>query len=266
MEPGKLEEQIRNRLEERTIQPSDKAWDRLEQRLGSERTKQPLFGRGWWYSVAAVFVGAAVVLAIFGNGRDNAATMVIGEPADREAEPSIEVVENPQEADEPRDQEPKELIKAPQSTKPSQRTELAKTEIEDKKKADKKELAPDQYPTVALNESTAVVPENASAIKPVLETSDELFDSQVDKVVAQVQALGEDETQVTADEVERLLILAQRELSSRRIVGRTSGKVDPMALLSEVESEVEQNFREKVFEALGKGFQKIRTAVVERNY
>ena len=45
-----------------------------------------------------------------------------------------------------------------------------------------------------------------------------------------------------------------------------SNKVDAIKLLSVVEDELETNFRDRVFEALGDGYEKIRTAVVNREY
>ncbi len=45
-----------------------------------------------------------------------------------------------------------------------------------------------------------------------------------------------------------------------------NNKVDATKLLSVVEDELETNFRDRVFEALGDGYEKVRTAVVNREY
>ena len=65
------------------------------------------------------------------------------------------------------------------------------------------------------------------------------------------------------DLLNSLLLKAQDEIHSREILN--TKKVDATALLNMVESELETNFRDKVFEALGDGYEKVRTAVVERN-
>ena len=62
-----------------------------------------------------------------------------------------------------------------------------------------------------------------------------------------------------------LLAKAQREIELQRILNNSNYKIDAAALLSDVESELERSFRDKVFDALGEGYQKIRTAVAERN-
>ena len=92
---------------------------------------------------------------------------------------------------------------------------------------------------------------------------DQIFNTKVDEVVASVKKLQQDNAEVTATEVEALLANARREIQTQRILN--SEKVDPTALLQDVEWELEKSFRDKVFDALGEGFQKVRTAVSERN-
>ena len=82
-------------------------------------------------------------------------------------------------------------------------------------------------------------------------------------MVASVKKLQENNTKVTAAEVEALLNNARRDIQTQRVLN--SPKVDAAALLQDVEWEVEKSFRDKVFDALGEGFNKIRTAVSERN-
>ncbi len=90
-------------------------------------------------------------------------------------------------------------------------------------------------------------------------------DAKVAEVVAQVKALQESNRIVSAEEVDMLLATAQKELQTARILDENTQKVDATALLQEVEFSLERSFRDKVFDALGNGFEKIRTAVAERN-
>ena len=85
----------------------------------------------------------------------------------------------------------------------------------------------------------------------------------MDEVVAKVQELKNNNTTITEKEIDALMANAQREIKTERIL--SGYKVDAAALLNDVEMELERSFRDKVFEALGDGFQIIRTAVVERN-
>ncbi len=60
MEPNKLEEDFRDKLNSRTIQPSEMAWDRLDAMLSVSEKKKPKRSNKW-LSMAAVFVGMLFV-------------------------------------------------------------------------------------------------------------------------------------------------------------------------------------------------------------
>ena len=96
-------------------------------------------------------------------------------------------------------------------------------------------------------------------------TDERFIENKVDEVVARVKEIQHKNNQVTPEEIDALLANAQREIKTRQILNPETQKVDAAALLLDVELELEQSFREKVFDALGESFNKIRTAVVERN-
>src|SRR5690554_7285250 len=55
MKPNKLEQQFRELLQNRTIEPSDKAWDRLDAMLSvAEKKKKPI--RTWWFVAASLLI------------------------------------------------------------------------------------------------------------------------------------------------------------------------------------------------------------------
>ena len=93
----------------------------------------------------------------------------------------------------------------------------------------------------------------------------DFIDAKIDEVVAKVKQMQGESTAVSAEEIETLLEKAQREISNQRLLDQATTKIDPASLLEDVETELERSFRDKVFDALGEGFNKIRTAVVERN-
>ena len=96
--------------------------------------------------------------------------------------------------------------------------------------------------------------------------TDKIFiNSKVAEVVAQLQDLQKNDAAVSAKEIDALLLKAQREIHSQELINSKNKKVDAKTLLNVVESEMETSFRDKVFEALGDGFEKVRTAVAERN-
>lgn len=93
--------------------------------------------------------------------------------------------------------------------------------------------------------------------------ADALILQKVSEVVAQVEHL-ERLQQVSDREVDSLLRAAQQQILRDRTFQK-DGRVDALALLAEVEGELDASFRERVFEALKAGYLKMRTAVAERN-
>ena len=62
MELIKFEEQAKNKLEQRRIQPSSDAWNKLTDRLDANQEKQKN-NRFWWQAIAAIFIGAIFSLS-----------------------------------------------------------------------------------------------------------------------------------------------------------------------------------------------------------
>lgn len=56
MEPNKIEKEFKEKLEQRTIQPSEMAWDRLDAMLSVAENKKPKKNRTWMYMAAAFLV------------------------------------------------------------------------------------------------------------------------------------------------------------------------------------------------------------------
>ena len=83
-------------------------------------------------------------------------------------------------------------------------------------------------------------------------------------MVAQVELLENNNISISNTEIDSLLRKAQDEILTDKIFNQ-EGKVDALALLNEVEGELDISFREQIFESLKTGFLKVRTAVADRN-
>ncbi len=64
--------------------------------------------------------------------------------------------------------------------------------------------------------------------------------------------------------VEQLLRDARQEILAERSA-RQQTTVDAMALLSEVETDLDRSFRDQIFEKLKAGYTRVRTAIADRN-
>ncbi len=249
----KLEDNIREKLEAREIKPSTDAWKKLEAKLDAEQPKKKAV---LWYYVAASFVGFLILASVFFS-RNNADMNkeVVNETTEQKIiEKQPEIIPNDSKLQEIASEE-KSLEKV--EKKQNANSNSVKVLPQKKSEIDKK-----------IEKTEAIANVTKQAEEPLLKNTtqkeeDKLFNNKVDEVVASVKKLQQNNTEITATEVEALLDNARRDIQTQRILDNP--KVDATALLQDVEWELEKSFRDKVFDALGEGFQKVRTAVSERN-
>jgi len=92
-----------------------------------------------------------------------------------------------------------------------------------------------------------------------------LMDEKITELVAQVGAMEVEQQVVTESEADDLLREAQRDLLSRdEFQGSDEGSA-AASLLADVEDELDESFRDQVFERLKQGYIRVRTAVADRN-
>lgn len=253
MAPHKLEDNIREKLEAREIKPSADAWKKLEAKLYAEQPKKKAV---LWYYMAASFVGFVILASVFFS-RNNAEmnNEVVKETTEQKiTEKQPEIIPNDLKLREIASEE-KSLEKV--EKKQNANSNSVKVLPQKKSEIDKK-----------IEKTEAIANVKKQEEEPLLKNKtqkeeDKLFNTKVEEVVASVKKLQENNTEVNATDVESLLNNARRDIHTQRILN--SPKVDATALLEDVEWELEKSFRDKVFDALGEGFQKVRTAVSERN-
>jgi hypothetical protein len=85
------------------------------------------------------------------------------------------------------------------------------------------------------------------------------------EVVAQVQALKKANNTVSDAEINVLLDQAQKDIALHNLYNESTKKVDANALLRDVETDLEQSFRERAFKAIKSGYNYVKTTVTERN-
>jgi hypothetical protein len=256
MAPIKLEEHIREKLQERELAPSPQAWEKLDAALGTPEVKKR--SASWyWYAAAASLVGVLIVTSLFWKDSAPAGVEVVSSseenPTIQENRPDLnqELKRNVPVASEDGERKDGKVAGSPTTLSGNERGPIAS-----ETKARNAKGIPSEDKKLAAAESIQTVPHS---------TEEAMIQEKIAEVVQQVHHLREQHTEVTVQEIDALLIAAQRDMEMRRSVSAPSTKIDAMALLDAVEEDLERSFRDKVFEALGEGFQKIRTAVVERN-
>ncbi len=252
MELNELERLARQKFGSREIKPSERAWNEVAGRI--EQQKKPRSRFRLWYAAAAILIGLVIGSLVLLNNPETAIT-------------TEEIVDSPSSIDVPA--ETKTPLELPPKEEKISPVVLAETE---EQKEEPQVLRQDLKVSDEISDEKQQMASVAEAETPVEIRSDiplqpeeeSMIASKVAEVVSQVALLEQSDGSVSDAEVDSLLRQAQTELLKERIF-RKDNSVDAMALLNEVEAELDQTFRDRIFERLKTGFIKVRTAVADRN-
>lgn len=255
MAPIKFEDNIKDKLENRRLNPSTDAWDKLSERLDNQEKKKnnkPV----WWLGIAASVIGVLFVVSQFINKVEDVIEPVIVDTPEKIENKQIEPLVLSE-----KEQSQEELVDRKTHEKSEYKKILKeKTAIINSMKANEPETA------VAINEIKKEEKDitNAKSIEVIKEELS--FEEQkVKDLVAKVNALKDDNVTVTDADIDLMLLEAQKEIRLNKIINETTGVVDADALLQDVEADLDQSFRSKVFEAIKSSYSSVKTAVAQRN-
>lgn len=246
MERNKFEKHIREQLQNRKIRPSAGAWEKVSHQLEAEA--KPKTNRFFRAGIAAGFIGLLMVTTWYFNGMQPKSL------------PEMESVSTQEKKIDAQD-----------------RKSSAAKEIENGKVKEVLVNSENKAPLlINMGQAKATLPSSTEDIEPVgnigLRESEVRVVEKVDPieikvadVLAQIEVIEREQSIVMTDaEVDSLLLNAQSELMAERMFPKTNN-VDPKTLLTTVEEELDQSFRDQIFEKLKIGFEKVRTAVAQRN-
>ena len=252
---NKLEKHIRQKFRERELPPSPKAWQRINDTMGEEKRPQnrrPLF---WTVGIAAGFLVTITLSIGYWSSKDT-------------HEIKHEMVEGTTQ------EEVKEegITPTPNITQEEFNTPIrSKGNTAVVVDAEQLELNSDTSFSNTLHNRSSIVENQKQAISPlepevkrIENVVDAKIEDKLNEVLAQVIAMEDSKITVTDAEIDSLLLAAQQELLMEKVI-QENGKVDAIALLNEVEEELDQSFRDQLFDTLKEGFFKLRTAVADRN-
>ena len=257
MAPIKQEEHMRDKLEKRSLQPSPESWATLSKRLDAEQKNKnkSLF---WWIGIAASIVGIVFVTAMYFNNasfKNNTPTIV---NSNGNVFEKVEINKDKFKKEEVAAEDIKPVEDSPKETEQKSNTNTNRP-----KKSQLLNHIPQEEIAAQVQESSSETSiDKVSKIK----TSQLTFEEQkVQDVVAVIKDLKTNGKNVTDTEIDSLLKKAQKEILSNRLYNETTRTVDANALLQDVEADLQQSFRSKVFEALQSGYESVKTAVAQRN-
>ncbi|WP_027138569.1 hypothetical protein [Gaetbulibacter saemankumensis] len=244
MVSNNVEEKIRNNLKSRKLKPSKDAWLKLEERLDHGRSS------GTRRKLVLTFAGIAASLTgllflgnlMFQNKKD--VPVIVDTPLEIETN-----IMNHEEA-----LDATEIVSIPEPSEGLSNEVLSKVEVVETP------LEEFVHPeSIASNKKVETIPnEKKNEIAAFEEVK-------VQEVLAQVHDLKMNNQEVTDSIVDALLLEAQNEIRLQRITKSSSAIVDADLLLHEVELELDESFRTKVFKAIKESYGTIKTAVAQRN-
>jgi hypothetical protein len=226
MEPNKIDNQIREKLNAREILPSAQAWDRLDAMLTVSEEKKPKKGYGWFFVAASTILFFGLGFFLFNSNEtteiNNSIPIVttINEEIDTVEsneinEISVENVKSVLAQNEINNSKPARNIKSVETNKVTK----SESVLEERITSNAQDQMPKTYKYVS--------PEN---------------------LLAEVQT---GEKAITSD---------------KKISPKTKMKVDANSLLTNVEKELDENHRETTLDKLNRKFQDAKSALANRNY
>jgi len=263
MAPIKFENKLKDKLENRSLQPSSDAWSTLADRLDKEDKKNSST-RFWWLGIAATVVGVVFVTTQFYKNTSAVENLPI-------------VVET--KTDTPRSDS--ELIIQPVTNDELvSNSEMEKGNIEDSNTTEivsvSKNKTTELQKPILKEKAILQIEETKDVVASLEKSKDEINNNslvevmtmeelKIMEVVAEIKQLQANESSVSEEEIDSLLKQAQREILKQNIYDETTRTVNADALLQDVEVELEQSFRDKVFEALKSSYSTVKTAVAQRH-
>lgn len=232
MEPNKLENQFKEKLNLREIKPTKMAWDRLDAMLTITEEKKPKRNYDWMYFAASI-IGFVFIGILFFS----------------QTEELVDVKRN------------EVVLDNKEITKPSENTIQKQTETNLSPSissssivevSELKKVKNNSKETKIINSKQNQVAQNRipKSQNPTLITHNQKSE--------QLKSLNQNTVKV--DE-----LLTVVENPSKNEIQKSSVKVDANNLLSQVDGELELSFREKVINTIGKNYKTVKVALANRN-
>ncbi|UMB59859.1 hypothetical protein MHL31_12330 [Lutibacter sp. A80] len=249
MEPYKFEEDIKNKLEKRTIKPAANSWDKLADSLDSKNQKKET--KVWYFlGIAASIIGVLFMVSIFiKKDVDTVTPVIVDSPIiEKEEVPSAVVLENNLNT-----------IDTLQNNtlKNSETIEVATSkEKKSKSRVQQNEIFVD---------TNKMKLQNTDEIAVVTTAEDE----KIEELISEIEALKiKNKTfssTVTDSDIDKLLKEAQLAIEFEKLYKENTEIVDAYKLLQDVEADIDRSTRVKFLETLRLNYENLKTMIAQRN-
>jgi hypothetical protein len=237
MELNKLEQDFKQKLEQRTIQPTEMAWDRLDAMLSVAEKQKKKPGRNWMY-IAASFLALLLVGTFFLNKeKQDSVTNINNSVTETRSErgTTIDTAVKPSVINEPFTEEDAVATTTSISTG-----------------------------KVSVTPAKSISSKKSDVSSTVVAATNDNADSNTD-----VTKVKSGPAKINVDAADLLASVDTPVVNETIAVTKAkkqSVKVNPNSLLSSVEGELDDSFRGKVLQSVAKNYDKIKTSVASRNH
>jgi hypothetical protein len=251
MEPNKLENQIREKLNSREIQPSAQAWDRLDAMLSvaeEKKTKRPF---GFLFIAASITVLLTVGMFFFTqNGT--------------EIQPKDDVVTT----------EPKDTVQKPVNEMPTPFVEQKEVVVSNETQRTESQTANNNQRVSINNQKSAIKNQKSINQNPLINRDKEIeYQNSSDVALKDLPKVETRKNIIVYRPIENNSIVPTDEqllagldkTAKQSTEKKAVVKVNPNSLLSQVDGELELTFREKVINRVAKNYKEVKVALANRN-
>lgn len=231
MEPNKLENEIREKLRSREVEPSAQAWDRLDAMLSVSEIQQEKKKTPWLYIAAGLVLFMGIGLFYIGN----------------EKQPSIQGNPNTQVVS-----VSKEAIPEQQKSEEFPEHTTLKNEVVQGK----------SYVDVSSKSNVKASPKSVvPRVKQIREKTNKKLEIILNKeALAQQNMSVQTKEEIAFTPSENKMILPEKKENVKAKL-----KVDPSSLLSQVEDEEELTFKQKAIKVITKNYKNAKESLATRN-
>ncbi len=252
---NKLENQIREKLSSREIQPSAQAWDRLDAMLTVAEGKKPKRSLGWLYIAAgiAVLLGAGIFFFSQNTAEIQPQNDVVG----TEVQNNLLEKENKSETPIPeKNQEIQVAVSNPQrDINSNQNQNSIINQKTNNQQTDNQSIA--NYENNQNQSSNQIIRDKEIQFQ----NSSDVALKDLPKIETKREIIVNNNKSQSDEQLLASLDKAVKQTGSQK----STVKVDAKSLLSQVDGEVEYTFREKVINKLSKNYKEVKVALSNRN-
>lgn len=251
MAPNKIENQIKEQLNAREIQPTEMAWDRLDSMLSvaeAKSAKRSPFFSFRFIGIAASFLVFLSIGIVYFNQK-NAEIKPENNVVVTEKENNINGNDNinSNEGNINDIKVESQVVQTNNNESSTINNQVQKVNNKSSKGFNQNQ----KTPINSINNQEKIIP---------FKSSEAVAQNEQPKQVAQEKVVNQKPTYISVDD-----LLASVEKQPKTTSKVAAIKVDANSLLSEVDGELEQTFREKVISRIGKSYQNAKSALANRN-